>query len=410
MTAAAAARYVQAARSVTRGGLIALGASIPISVALDNVLAVVVVLSWLAATRFDETLQSVRRNPVALFACVWFVAHALGAIYSIGDASDIARALRKAATFLLIPIAVTVMQEPRDRDRALWAFMAAIALTIVLSCLRSAGVIPVDAPLLHNGEISASVVFKARLTHSVLLAFGAFVLAVYARQAAERRWRIALYALAGVAVFLVIFVGDGRTGQLVAFVLIVYYGAWAARGRGVALSLAGVLAIAACAYAVPQSGIHKRAALAADEAADWQGGAVAPGASVGQRLEFYTNSLAIAARHPFLGVGTGGFAAAYEREVGPKGAMLTRNPHDEYLLKATELGLPGLFLLVALFWVFWRTARRLARPQDIAIARGAVITIAAASIVSSTLNDHTESLLFVWATGVALAGLRPHLA
>ncbi|MGZ5152941.1 MAG: hypothetical protein ACXWI6_22985, partial [Burkholderiales bacterium] len=66
----------------------------------------------------------------------------------------------------------------------------------------------------------------------------------------------------------------------------------------------------------------------------------------------------------------------------------------------------GLALLVALFWVTWRTAGRLPDRDHAVIARALVITFAVASLASSTLNDHTESLLFIWMSGVLFAGLR----
>jgi hypothetical protein len=75
------------------------------------------------------------------------------------------------------------------------------------------------------------------------------------------------------------------------------------------------------------------------------------------------------------------------------------------LLKAVELGVPGLALLLGLFWTVWHTARRLADPAHVAIARALAITFALASLVTSTFNDHTEGLLFVWLAGVLFSGL-----
>jgi hypothetical protein len=67
---------------------------------------------------------------------------------------------------------------------------------------------------------------------------------------------------------------------------------------------------------------------------------------------------------------------------------------------------PGVILLVAMFWVVWRSAARLPDPAHTAIARALVITFAVASLASSTLNDHTESLLFIWMNAVLFSGLR----
>jgi hypothetical protein len=63
-------------------------------------------------------------------------------------------------------------------------------------------------------------------------------------------------------------------------------------------------------------------------------------------------------------------------------------------------------LLLGLLWLIWRSAALLPRPEDTAVARGLLITVAAASLVTSTLNDHTEGLLFAWASGILFAGYR----
>jgi O-antigen ligase len=397
---------VQAARKVTRGAFIALGASIPVSVALDNVLTGVIVLSWLAAGRFHETARAVRANPVALFACAWFFVHLLGALYSIGELRDIAGAVRKAAMFLLIPIAVAIMHDPRDRQRAFWAFIAAIALTAVLATLRAAELVPRETPLLLIPDLSPTVVFKYHQTQSQLLAFGGFACAVFAQLYARGPIRYMLNGCAALAVVHVFFLGYGRTGQLVLFLLIPYFGLWRAGRRGLVAGFFLAVAIAGAAYALPQSALHQRASQAASEAAEWEKEADSS-TSIGHRLEYYKTTLGIIARHPLLGVGTGGFATAYEKEASAASIATTRNPHNEYLLKTAELGLAGLALMLGLLWTGWRSAARLARTEDIALARGLLITFAAASLVTSTLSDHTEGMLFTWASGVLFAGLRP---
>jgi O-antigen ligase len=392
---------------MARVSYIALGFSIPIAVAMDGLLAALILIGWLLAARFRETAEAVRNNPVALMACLWLVAHALGAIYSIGDPAEVQRTVGKAAMFLLIPIGLTVLDSPRDRELALYAFMAAIALTTVISYLRWLGIIPNVAPLLKNARFSHGVVFKYHLTQSLLLAFGAFVFAIYANRVRQRRSRVVLSVLSGLAALNVLIVADGRTGQIVLLFLMLYYGAWRLGWKGFASGVATGLIAAIAVYAVPSSSVHKRAAAAISEASEWQPG-VASGkvSAVGERLEFFRRSTHIVAAHPIIGVGSGGFIAAYADEVRGTELEPTHNPHNEYLLRAVELGVPGLLLLVALFWVVWRSAYHLPDKGHTAIARGLVITFAVASLATSTLNDHTESLLFIWTTGVLFSALR----
>jgi O-antigen ligase len=389
-----------------RGCWIALGLSIPISVAVDGVLSALILLSWLIAARFRETVSVVRGNPVAAMACAWLAIHVLAGLYSIGEPHDIERMIGKAATFLLIPIAAVIINSDRTRERALDAFLIAIAVTLVLSCLRWAGAIPPDAPLLKSGTFSASVVFKYHLTQSLLLALGAFLFAVRANAARTPGMRKALYSLAALTVVNIMVMSDGRTGQLVLLVLMAYYVALrATRYRWIA-AIAIPAAVGGAALLLPHSALQSRGELALNEAMEWEaGGPPQAASSIGNRLEFNRNSIEIFVEHPIHGVGTGGFPAAYDRHVAGTGQEPARNPHNEYLLQATELGLVGLALFGALLAVWWAQAARLPDPHQREIARALVLAFACASLVTSTLNDHTEGLLFVWMSGVLFSAL-----
>ena len=109
MRYAAAHRVTVSAGNAARLSFIALGFSIPVSVAIDSMLCGLVVLAWLFTGQFRQTAAAVRTNRVAAFACLWFLAHLLAAVYSIGELREIGRTVGKAAMFLLIPIAVVVM-------------------------------------------------------------------------------------------------------------------------------------------------------------------------------------------------------------------------------------------------------------------------------------------------------------
>jgi len=106
-------------------------------------------------------------------------------------------------------------------------------------------------------------------------------------------------------------------------------------------------------------------------------------------------------------VGTGGFAAAYAERVRATGARSTVNPHNDYLLIAAQVGLPGLALLIVLYIVTWRSASRLSSSVHRDLARGLVIAFAAGGLFNSLLLDHTEGLLFAWLTAVLYAGYNP---
>ena len=408
MTERGLTRVSASARMLGRGGLIALGVSVPISTAVDGVLTGLVVVAWLIAARFRETLQAIRENPVAALACVWFGVHVLGAFYSIGDAANVWGAIGKSAFFLLIPIAAVLVESPEDVRRAHYAFMAAIALTVILSWLRWMGAVPADAPLLKPAQYSASVVFKYHLTQNLLVAFGAFMFAVYARGAETRRLRNVFITASMLCVVTALVIGDGRIGQLVLMVLALYYGSWLHGRRGLVVALFTTAAVAAAAYSIPGSSFKTRSAIAVSEVQRWQPGGEVYGSSAGERLQYYRRSINIISEHPLLGVGTGGFKAADRDEAGRSGMKPTDNPHSEYLLRAVELGIIGVLLMLAIFGIQWRTAAHLADSGHTAMARGLALMYAVASFGTTMLTDHVEALLYVWMSALLFAGFTAH--
>ena len=124
--------------------------------------------------------------------------------------------------------------------------------------------------------------------------------------------------------------------------------------------------------------------------------------SIGLRLEFYHNTLRIIRDHPVAGVGTGGFPQAYARVVEGTGMLPTRNPHNEFLHLAAQVGPIGVAALLWLLWQQWRLAARLVLPER-EIARGLVVLITIGCMLNSLLLDHTEGLLYAWLTGLLYA-------
>ena len=152
------------------------------------------------------------------------------------------------------------------------------------------------------------------------------------------------------------------------------------------------------------SSFHARVEQTANEAAQWHPG-VATETSVGQRLEFYRNTLEIVKSAPLLGVGTGGFFKAYEDQVQGTDMQPTRNPHNMYLLVLVQFGILGLALLGILLYAQWRCAHRLYLRMDVVLAYAVVVTIALGGLFNSMLIDHTESMFYVWMSGLLYGGL-----
>ena len=199
---------------------VALGFSIPLSTALDNVLLVLVVGGWLASGAWGGKRDAIRGNRVALAALALFGLLLLGALYGERNPGDTALTLRKYLDLLWIPILVWLYRDPAMRLRALHALAASLALVLLLSFLIKAGVIP-EADFL-TGSSSYPVVFKGRQTHGPLMALGAFLYVQFALAAATARMRALWLLLAALALINGTLVVQGATGYLVFGALALY--------------------------------------------------------------------------------------------------------------------------------------------------------------------------------------------
>lgn len=394
----------RSAEGVARWSAIILGASIPISVALDNLLVAVILLAWVPLLYLGK-LSVIRRNPIVWATTGLVLFYLAGCTYSLGNLDDILDGLSKAARLMLIPLLLVIFQDADARRYAWRGFMGAMLLTLFLSYLLWLGLLPEWRFI--SGQPANPTIFKLHITHSLFMAFTAFSCAAQARQAIVLRQRSIWLALALLAAFNVLYMVQGRTGQLVLILLFAYlWVAWL-RWKGLAIAFAAIGSLVVAAYLLPSSSLHQRTVLAYQEFSSAHPEVAATtGTSIGQRLEFYRNTLEIIRQHPLLGVGTGGFKQAYAMQVSGTDRLATHNPHNEYLMVGAQLGLAGLLLLLGLFAAQWHMAARLPTIREQMLARGMVLSIVTASAVSSTLMDHAESWFYVWMSGLLFATLK----
>lgn len=388
-----------------RWAVIALGFSIPISVALDNTLLVLILAGWLAGGMYRDKLRTILNNPVALSALALFALLLAGTLYGVRETGDAAHYLGKYNDLLFIPVFLFLFRDATTRRNALYALAASLSMVLMLSYLIKAGVVPTN-PFAISGVDNkyGPVVFKLHLTHNILMAFAAFLFAWLALTAASSGIRWGWIALAILAVINVTMMVQGATGYLLLCGLALLLGFSRNRWRGLGIVAAGMVALAAALTVVPGP-FQTRISAIIKQTQGWKPDRPAK-TSAEFRLEFYRNTLAIIADHPIIGVGTGGFPKAYADKVRGTGKTETRNPHNEFLHITVQVGIAGLAALLWLFWLQWRLAARLASPLECQLARGLVLTMLIGCMLNSMLLDHTEGLLYAWLTGLLYAGLK----
>jgi len=389
-----------AMKSAFLGAAIALGAAIPVSVALDNILLGMLVLLWPFVVDRDQWLMTIKRCPFAWAVIVFALVHVVGASYSNAPLRDVTASLYPALRVAFFLVLVTAFMNSRARTYASGALLASMILTLFLSYALIFGVIPA-APFKAN-ELEP-LIFKQHITHNFFMAYGVFACLVLAGYASSARARIGWACLAGAMVINVIVMIRGKTGHLVLLALLLYWFLDRLRWRGAIIGTCLVSALVTAAWMHGDNAIYARAVETVEQLRSWKPGEAFAG-SVTQRLEFYHNTLQIIREHPLVGAGTGAFRMSYAQQVQGTAMTATHNPHNEYLKVTAELGVAGLSALIAMFWAGWRCTRRLEQARDAILARGLMLAYALASMVTSTLMDHAEGLFFVFLSAVLLSG------
>ena len=388
------------------GWLLALiGFSLPISTAMDNVLLALMLIAFALSGRFREKLQSLSRNPAVITLAGFFALLCLGTLYGNAPSADRLKYLAKYSELLLVVLMVPLFGDERVRRRALTAFAAAMILTLLLSLLLSADLLPAAKWL--RGTAENATVFKLQITQNLLMAFAAYFFASVAAAESVKWRRLAWYGLALLAFVDVLFLVRGRTGQVALLVLTIYFFVRHLSWRGLVIGvLATSLAVLAAWYL--SSLFRDRLALTTAEY-EWSKVEVAADetSSVGLRLEWYRNTLRLIAQRPVFGVGTGGFPHAYAAFVTDPRALKPAHPHNQFLLTAAETGAIGLGALLAVFVWLGKSTSRIADPLRRELARGLLMMFVIGCLFNSLLIDHTEGLFFVWMTALAFGGVEP---
>jgi len=377
------------------------GFAIPVSTTLSGILGAFLVLFWIAGGDYRVKDQIIRRNPVAFASLILFGLYVLGLFY--GKPSE--RVAFDVFHFLLLVLAIPLFGNTHVRHSALWGFLSAMLFMLTLSYLSWFSLLP-PIEYLHVAP-GNPLVIQNRIAYGFFMTIAAFLFTVHAYvvPVGLRKWILAMLAVLAI---INLFMVNNKTAYILMLALGGYFliSQWRWRGAGVFCLAVALLAVVT--YVHPTSALHQRVVVAVQQFKQWQP-EKADLSSVGQRLEFYRYSLKIVRNHPFFGVGVGGFAEAYAKQVKNPDMELTDNPHDEYLLIAVQMGLIGLAALLYLFYTLWRLAPLLPTQTEVIMARGVVLAFAVGCLFNSFLTDYDEGVFFIWIIALLFSRLYPDI-
>ncbi len=390
-----------------------IGLTVPISTALDNLfLAIVLLALFFNAPAIWRIISD---NPVARAALMLFAMLSVAVTYGDTPVSESLGILGKYIDLAFVPLFMLMFAEIRTRIFAERAFIGAMGLTLLFSYLLGWHVIGVQDWMSTMASADNPVIFHSHITQNNMMAYAAFLALLKVRDALNSRLRFTWLLFAVLAIVNVLFMVQGRTGYVILLVLLCWF-AWGSlsryaqqRGKVWGWRQGAIVLLAAClvvsgAY-LSSSRLHERVSLVVQEVQAWQPNQENQGSSAGTRLNFYYNAVQIFAKNPILGVGTGGFEAAFTQQIKDTDLLTTPNPHNEYLLIASQTGILGLALFLYLFYTIWQNAPRLDSHYLQDAARGLVLAYVINCALNSAIHDHADGLFFAWMAALLFSQL-----
>ena len=321
--------------------------SIPLSVAIPNLLAAIVLVIWIIIGNFKSDWNKLKSNKVILSVLVFFTLHIIGLLWTNSLEFGFL-ALKKDLKLLLIPLFM-LFTKKEHIQYYIYAFLLAISLAELSSY---AVYFEIIAPFMH-ATLELPTPFLGHIIYNPLLAIAVYILLLYLLLSKNilTKQKI-LYSIFLFTMSVNMFITGGKAGQVLYFaiILIVLFQYFNTQKlKAFILSTIIIPTIFTLAY-FNSSIFHERfndlyKTIIAMESTN-------ESSSTSQRLNYLLNSIVIVERNPIIGVGTGGFRLAYDKinkEKSPN-FMTTINPHNMYIFELAELGILGFISLLSIFY------------------------------------------------------------
>jgi len=347
---------------------------------------------WLLSGQLKLIPFTLKKNPIAAWSLLLLLCFIVGLCYGDATNSDALSMLSKYRELLFIPIVTVFLNAERSRYWAWNAFILSSVLILLISYLMHFGVLDLN----HQGDPA----FKSRITHSIFISFFGFYCAqkAYDGMAYQKVYWLLFIACAYNLVFIV----EGRTGQLIAVVLVLLFAVQRFIKRGILLAvfIVGLLMLLFLNYSDKAARFNEGVV---NMESDLKPGPEQAQTSMGQRYMFWRYSLKLIAEKPLFGHGTGSFAKEYER-IALNETMKTKNPHNEFLMVGVQLGVVGLLVYLGFLASQYYLSKKLPY-QEKYVAQGLLLTLIITSLFNTPIMDHTEGHWFLMMIALCFSSL-----
>jgi O-antigen ligase len=371
------------------------GIAAPISTAVTSVTSAVLLITWLASGEVLTSLKIAAKQAVGKMLLLFLAWVCIGTWYSDTSWHDKVVTLLSWKKLLYTFVLFGLFYQERWKRLFIQSYLIIMIIFALLSLALWLAAIPTKtgepAGIIMTNHVSQSMAFVAAMV------CGIFLLAEQNSQ--RKKYLLALAIL--LFLFNIFFISIARSGYLAVPVAAVF-AVVCLYGYKKLPHIIGIVTLVLIVTTFTSTTLQQRIKQGLDEKVNYQTSENVT--SVGIRVIFAQNTIALIKQNPVLGYGTSSFKSTYSPYAAKKypdwrgGA--TTDPHNQYLFIWLENGLVGLVLFLSYLAVALYQGVKY-QPYG-AIAASFLSATCATSLFNSHFKTFPEGFLVAFFVGILL--------
>ena len=314
-----------------------LGFTFPLSVALSNILIILLAVLILFEGSFFKKIQKINSSKWMKSVLILWVMYIIY-FFIFGSFTDTFWLIKRISLLLLLPIFYCSSFSEKTIQKSVFAFLISMFLSSVIAIAENYGIIN-----LHSTNEYAA--FLRYTDHNVFLAFSLIIsLYVLFRKKLENKYRNIILFFISFYLFS-LFTEGGKSGQLVflfsiiLFLILLFKKKW----KLLSLSLISVFVFSAIVYNTSDI-VKNRFNYEAKNILQYR---------KSDRNILLKETIILIKKNPIFGYGTGSFTDKFglvNKEAQKVVSNQHKTPHNNYLYVWFELGILGLIVFLSIFY------------------------------------------------------------
>lgn len=339
------------------------------------VLSILLCFFWFISGQFKNTTLICKTTPATTIALLLFLLLFVSISYSLAPYKAAFSTLAKYRELLFPLVLIPFFSGSKQYQKAELFLIISLIATLLFSYATFFHLLPFKL---------ADHFLKSRITHSIFIGFLGFIALHKIHHSFNRtHWVIILI----LSIFNLFVICDGRTGQL-SFLLMCGLFFLQSFNLRIAVIAATVIIISFSILFI-FTPLGERFIEGINESIGfYQHDPSTDSTSMGIRLHFWQSAINMIQHNPWLGSGVGGVPFLFS-ELFPEQTQAMSNPHNEYLLLGTQLGLPGLLLFIFLIYSLFKQSLELPQVQAW-LFQGLLLSLCISCLFNSSILDNTE--------------------